>query len=155
VNGNAMLTPNAGNLRTTNSAPSGKGAIVDNTASSATSVTTSVNASGASGASFWVVVGVELRTGITATTVSCSPSTIHKSNISTCTATATGSAPTGTISWSVNGGSVSPVTCTLSSGSCSTIYTAPPRTGTFTITASYSGDSRNYSSSGSANVVVT
>ena len=156
ADGDAVLTADAGILRTTNSAPVGKGAIEDNTASSATSVTTSLHVTGGTSSSSWVVVGVELRTGVTVTTVSCSPSTIHKGKTSTCSATVTGSVPTGTISWSVNGGSVSPTTCTLSSGSCSTTYTAPShQTGTFTVTASYSGDSRNYSSSGSTNVVVS
>ncbi len=60
VDGNAVLTANAGNLRTTNSAPTGMGAIVDNTASKG-SVTTSLSISGGSPSNFWVVVGVELR----------------------------------------------------------------------------------------------
>jgi hypothetical protein len=95
----------------------------------------------------------------TATTVSCSPATISADSSATCTATVTGSSPTGTVSWvssSVTGAftagsgtfsSGPPPSCTLSSGSCSVTYT-DSTSGAPVITASYSGDSNNLASSG-------
>jgi phosphate ABC transporter phosphate-binding protein len=97
--------------------------------------------------------------GTTSTTVSCSVSSLYVDATAACTAivAGSGSAPTGTITWSQSGtGSVSftPSTCTLSAGSCTvTIEGVTP--GSVTITASYGGDSKNAASSGTATPTVS
>ena len=50
-----------GNLRAVNHAPTGWGAVSDNTASSTTLVTTTIHAPGGESSGFWGAIGVELR----------------------------------------------------------------------------------------------
>jgi len=90
------------------------------------------------------------------TSVTCSPNPAHVGSSVTCTATVSGSNPTGTITWSTSsiGGSFSQSVCTLSNGTCSTTYT-DNFTGSVTIAAYYSGDSNNMPSSGSTTLLVT
>lgn len=103
-----------------------------------------------------VVVYGLLSQSTSSTSVVCSPNPVSTGSPTTCTATVSGSNPTGTVAWSTNStsGSFSQSVCTLSSGSCSTSYTdtAP---GTVTITASYSGDSNNVPSGGSTTLAVS
>jgi parallel beta-helix repeat protein len=93
--------------------------------------------------------------GQSSTLVVCSPSTAYAGSSVTCTATVLGSGPTGTVNWttSSSAGSFTQQVCTLSSGSCTTTYT-DNYTGYVTITASYSGDSNNVPSSGTATLTV-
>jgi len=89
------------------------------------------------------------------TSVVCSPNPVLVDSPVTCTATISGSNPTGTVNWSTSSGTGSftqPV-CTLSSGSCSTTY-ADTGPGNVTITASYSGDVDNMKSSGSGSAAL-
>jgi hypothetical protein len=84
----------------------------------------------------------------TSTAVSCDPSSVAIGAPSDCTATVTGSSPTGTVNWSSSGsGTFSSDSCTLSDGTCSVTYT-PSEGGGATITASYGGDTNNAGSSG-------
>ncbi len=89
------------------------------------------------------------------TSVLCSPNPVSVSSSATCTATVSGSSPTGTVIWSTSSstGTFSQNVCTLSSGRCSTTYT-DSSPGTVTITASYSGDSSNGPSSGGVALTV-
>jgi len=89
------------------------------------------------------------------TLVSCSPNPVSIGWPVTCTATVSGSNPTGTVNWTTSSiaGSFSQSVCTLSNGSCSTFYTENS-TGSVTITASYSGDSHNGASSASFTLTV-
>jgi hypothetical protein len=83
------------------------------------------------------------------TDVSCSPPTVAKGSSTTCTADIDGVEPTGTVSWEGNEpGTFSPDTCTVSSGSCSVVFTPNSSMSPVTITAQYSGDSNNLPSSG-------
>src|SRR5439155_11340503 len=68
----------------------------------------------------------------------------------------TASTPTGTVTFTSSGsGTFSSATCTLSGGSCSVTYTpSAVGTGTHTITASYSGDTRPAASTGATEVRV-
>jgi hypothetical protein len=94
--------------------------------------------------------------GSSITKISCSPTSFTVSGTSTCTATVTGSSPTGTITWSQSGsGEVlfSSSTCTLSSGSCSVNVTGHSL-GNVTIEGTYGGDSNNGASSGIETVIV-
>src|SRR5207237_8577606 len=86
-----------------------------------------------------------------ATSVSmvCAPNPVGEGAATTCTATAndtssgTSITPSGTVSWSASpsGGSFSPTTCTLTaSGSCFVTYTGSVTGGTYTLAATYSGD---------------
>jgi parallel beta-helix repeat protein len=90
------------------------------------------------------------------TSVSCSPNPVSIFHSVTCTATVSGSNPTGTITWSTSGigGSFSQSVCALSNGTCSTTY-IDNFTGSVTIAAYYSGDSNNAPSSGSTSLTVT
>lgn len=83
------------------------------------------------------------------TSVVCSPNAVSVGTPVTCTATVSGSNPTGTVTWSTSSstGSFSQSVGTLSSGNCSTSY-ADTSLGTVTITATYSGDTDNAPSSG-------
>src|SRR6185436_6778925 len=62
--------------------------------------------------------------------------------------------PTGTVTWSTTSGSVSPGSCALVSGSCTTTLTPPGATGTATVGASYGGDSGHDPSAGSTTVTI-
>ena len=86
----------------------------------------------------------------TSTSVVCTPSPVYSGSPTTCTATVTGTSPTGTVSWSTSGrGAFSTNSCTLSSsGSCSVSYTPSSSTSPVTITGAYNGDANNFASSG-------
>jgi hypothetical protein len=103
----------------------------------------------------------------TATSVSCSPSTVAPGQSTTCTATVSDTAPSGqtapagVASFTSDGaGSFSASSCTLSpsgaSSSCQVTYT-PSAVGSFThkITASYGGDPTHDPSSGDTGVIVS
>ncbi|MEM2125088.1 MAG: Ig-like domain repeat protein [Candidatus Methanosuratincola sp.] len=87
--------------------------------------------------------------------VTCSPNPANVTLAITCIAIVNGSNPTGTITWTSNSttGSFSPSNCTLTSGNCSSTYT-DTTPGTAIITASYSGDSNNEPSNGTATLTV-
>lgn len=87
------------------------------------------------------------------TSVSCPPHGVVAGDSSACTATVTGSNPTGTVSFTSDaaGGTFSSPTCTLSAGTtpagCQVSYSPDTTvTGSQTITATYSGDSLNLAS---------
>jgi len=99
------------------------------------------------------------------TTVACTPSSITLGGVTTCKVTVTdpgagfASTPTGVVSFTASNtflGSLSPTSCTLSSGSCSVNFksNAESEPGTTSIYASYPGDSIHVSSSGSTLVYV-
>ena len=76
----------------------------------------------------------------------------------------TKSIPTGTVSWSDGGagGSFNATSCTLaqfgtstSTGRCAIVYSPPANAGTFTITATFSGDAIHKTSSGISKLTVT
>ena len=94
----------------------------------------------------------------TTTSVSCSPSSVNGGVPSTCTATVSGSSPTGTVTLTSSSASgyLAPSNgkCTLSSGSCSVTY-RDPNAGAPTVTASYGGDTNNGPSSGATSVTVS
>jgi hypothetical protein len=83
--------------------------------------------------------------------VSCSPSSVTSGSSSTCTATVPSGA-TGTASFSYNG--ITWATSTLSSGSASANSPSTLPVGTYTIVASYSGDSNNSAASASTTLTV-
>ncbi|MDG6906735.1 MAG: hypothetical protein JRN20_13220, partial [Nitrososphaerota archaeon] len=88
----------------------------------------------------------------TAVSLACTPSSIAVNSTSTCTASVSGSSPTGTVAFTVQTGDKGSVTfssqtCTLSSSACSVTVTGSSL-GMVNITASYSGDSINSKSSG-------
>jgi hypothetical protein len=89
----------------------------------------------------------------TTTSVACAPARVVVGQITTCTATVTGDAPTGTVTWlsTDTAGVFSTNPCTLSGGSCSVSYTP---TSSATITGSYSGDQDNRGSTGSFSIAV-
>jgi outer membrane protein assembly factor BamB len=89
------------------------------------------------------------------TSVVCSPNPVSVGSPVTCSATVSGSNPTGIVSWSTDSstGCFSQLLCNLCLGSCSTTYT-DTRPGTVSITASYSGDSNNAPSSRSTTLAV-
>ena len=78
------------------------------------------------------------------TSVSCSPGLVSVGFPVTCTATVSGSSPTGTITWSTSSsaGSFNQSICILSNGSCTTMYT-DNSSGSAIITGSYTGDLDN------------
>ncbi|MGP8057771.1 MAG: hypothetical protein ACLP9K_09260 [Nitrososphaerales archaeon] len=84
----------------------------------------------------------------TTTTVRCSLLSGAVGSPASCTATVTGTSPTGTISWSSNGrGTFSTASCTLSAEQCSVTYAPSSYTPSVTITAAYGGDFYNSVSS--------
>ena len=97
--------------------------------------------------------------GLTATTtvVSCLPASFGIGSGSTCTATVTGSAPTGTVTFTQAGaGTVtfsSGGMCTLSAGSCFVTATGATA-GAVTVTGTYGGDGSNSGSFGTDPVTV-
>jgi hypothetical protein len=91
------------------------------------------------------------------TLVCASPDIVNHPSV--CTATVTGASPTGTMSFSASGSGTfipSSATCTLDAlSSCSVLYVPSTTTGSpQTITASYSGDTYNLPSSGTAPITV-
>ncbi|MBI3639483.1 MAG: Ig-like domain repeat protein [Thaumarchaeota archaeon] len=98
----------------------------------------------------------------TTTTVTPNPSTVNSGAQVTFTVTIIDShmsptTPTGTVTWSDggSGGTFTPTPCTLSSGSCTTSYTASiTSTSSVTITASYAGDSAHSGSAGISSLSV-
>ena len=102
--------------------------------------------------------GNSIAQDITSVMVTSSTSTISSGGQVTVTAKVTDSinsqnTPTSSISWSdgIGGGTFTPSSCTLISGSCTVSYTPsanPPNA--ITITASYSGDSTHQASTGSS-----
>src|SRR5207247_10733670 len=109
-----------------------------------------------------------LRLDTTTTVVSPNPASATQGSPIVFTATITDtsasspSSPTGTVSWSDNGagGSFLTGTCNLSpttptQGECTVTYVAPFTTGSFTISASYSGDSIHLPSSGTSSLTVS
>jgi len=94
----------------------------------------------------------------TSTTVTPGTGTINQGSQIQFTATVTGTSssqvtPTGTVTWSDGnlGGIFNPSSCTISSGTCTTSYTAPLNySGTITITTIYNGDTANSGSTGTS-----
>ena len=85
----------------------------------------------------------------TSTGVICSPSPVVAGSPTQCTATVTGSSPSGLVSWSSSGsGSFDSYSCELSSGACSVNYTSTTAKSPVNITAIYKGDSKNGQSNG-------
>ncbi|MDG7001129.1 MAG: thermopsin, partial [Nitrososphaerota archaeon] len=106
-----------------------------------------------------LTAGGDLKFSTTTSTVSCFVSALTNGSGTKCTASVLGSSPTGTVTWSQsssNGGFVSfgTSTCTLSSGGCSVNLTSTSP-GKVDISATYSGDTSNWASSGSFNLTVS
>ncbi|MDE1858871.1 MAG: Ig-like domain repeat protein, partial [Thaumarchaeota archaeon] len=92
----------------------------------------------------------------TTTSVVCDPVYPDVGHTSTCTATVSGSSPTGQVTFTASGaGSVSPATqsCGLSGGSCAVTFSGAS-VGDVSIGTSYAGDGGNLGSSGSASITV-
>jgi hypothetical protein len=96
----------------------------------------------------------------TTTVVSCVPASFNVTGSSTCTATVTGSAPSGVVDWKSTStdyifdlGSCS-LTTTGDTGTCDSTYT-DYMAGSRTITGTYAGDTANLPSSGTTSVDVT
>ena len=93
--------------------------------------------------------------------ISCVPSSGTVGATTTCTATVTGSSPTGTVSWTQGTPGTGTVTffsssCMLTSGSCSVTATrSSVGSGSVTITGTYSGDSNNAGSAGTFLLTIT
>ncbi len=102
--------------------------------------------------------GLKVGKVSTSVAISCSSTTLNVGAPVTCTAVVQGGylSQTGTVTWSKASGSgkvtFSPMTCTLSAGSCSVTVTATAA-GSVKIKAAYGGDSNNLRSS--ATVVLT
>lgn len=90
------------------------------------------------------------------TSVFCSPAIVSVGFPVSCTATVSGSSPTGTITWSTSSsaGSFNQSICVLSNGSCTTMYT-DNSSGSAIITGCYSGDLDNTASCGTFILTVT
>ncbi len=87
------------------------------------------------------------------TTVGCTPAQVLLGAATKCTASVSGSAPTGTVSWaSSSKGQFIPNPCTLSSGACSVSFKLSTAASPVTISATYGGDARNIGSQGSFEV---
>ena len=96
---------------------------------------------------------------VTSTTaVTCSPGSVLVGSSTSCTATVTGSSPTGAVMFSTFVGAMSQfssTTCALTSGTCHVNYTPASSTSPVTIMATYEGDSNNSVSSGTFSLTVT
>ncbi|MHB8565531.1 MAG: Ig-like domain repeat protein [Nitrososphaerales archaeon] len=86
----------------------------------------------------------------TTVSLSCAPSSIAVNASATCTATVTGSSPTGNVTFAAQSGGVtfSSHACTLSSGGKCSVTATASALGLVNINASYAGDSVNAKSSG-------
>jgi hypothetical protein len=84
------------------------------------------------------------------TTILCIAAPVGVGFVTTCRATVSGNAPTGTVSWSSAGqGLFSPATCTVSRfGYCQVTYKPSSGISPVPVTAKYSGDSHNTKSEG-------
>jgi len=82
-----------------------------------------------------------------------SPDSIVYGSSTTCTATVTGSSPTGTVSFTYNFNSWT--SCTLSGGSCSVSGLSSAAVGVYTITGNYSGDGNNHAANGSTSLTIS
>src|SRR5438874_1591827 len=100
----------------------------------------------------------------TMTSVDCVPPRVPVNSATTCTATVTDtspgtmSVPSGTVTFTSTGtGTFSSTSCTLgATGTCSVTYTPTAvGTGLHTITATYGGDAKHLTSSGTTTVLVT
>ena len=126
--------------------------------------------SGRGGGIYFTVVSGSITftkstTRASSTIVACTPSSILQGGTSTCTVTVTDPGagvkitPTGTVSFAMSNGlgSINPVSCTLSSGSCSAVFTSNQEagSGTTSIYATYGGDTNHISSAGSTLLYVT
>lgn len=113
------------------------------------------NALNVSGTSQTVpLLGTAQTVGSTTTTLSAAASTIVYGTSTTVTATVAGAGnPTGSIAFTVNGTTIG--SAALSSGKASITIPKSLSAGPATVTATYSGDSNNSSSAGSANITVT
>lgn len=102
----------------------------------------------------------ELTVGKALTTVAiaCPSTTLSVGVPLTCTATASGYFPAGTVTWAkvlgTGGITFSPKTCNLSLGSCTVTVTAT-RAGSIRIKAAYSGDPNNRMGSGTLVLIAT
>jgi len=105
-----------------------------------------------------------LTTDPTSTTISCAPSTVVVGQAMTCNATVTDTVnlitPTGTVSFTVTGGTGTLGSCALAgttagNASCSVTYTPACASSSQVITGSYAGDAAHSSSSGFTSVQVS
>jgi parallel beta-helix repeat protein len=90
-------------------------------------------------------------------TVSCSPASVAVYSVTICKATVTGDSPTGTVTLAQSGeGSVffTVKKCTLVAGTCTATMTGS-KVGTVVLMATYSGDSNNRGSSGTAKLTIS
>ncbi len=87
--------------------------------------------------------------------VGCDPASIYAGGTTDCTASVSGTNPTGSIYWesSSNDYSISSVDCTLSGGACDVQY-ADSTVGTSTLYAYYSGDANNLPGAGTTELPV-
>ncbi len=109
----------------------------------------------------WAMEGTSTTsTSSSTTSVSANPSSVTVGNTIVFTATVTGSllgpTPTGSVAWfqGGSGGSFSPGSCQLVSGSCQATYTAPSTAGTVTISVQYSGDPKYAERTGTSTLSV-
>ena len=94
----------------------------------------------------------------TITVVTCARWSVFVDTSTTCTATVTGSSPTGAVMFSTSVGTesqFSSTTCALSSGTCHVPYTPTSTDSPVTIMAIYEGDQNNAGSSGTFSLTVT
>jgi|GEM_PF-5415355 len=97
--------------------------------------------------------------------ITCKPFSVSTGASTTCTAKVTGALPTGTVTFSSNGGGAfssgkgssasNRTTCKLSEGSCSVKYRPNSAISPVNVTASYSGDVNNLGAFGNFSLTVT
>jgi hypothetical protein len=108
-----------------------------------------------SGVATYTVIATRGTKTTSSLSESCSTNSIEVGTFTTCTATATGDAPSGEVTFTTTStsGTFTPTNakCTFHSGTCSVTYTDTAASSlTATITASYSGDAYNTASSTSS-----
>jgi hypothetical protein len=134
--------------------PASVGFMAGNGYDSFTAQWVRVRAAPANGVMPSVTIGALTTLTPTSNSLACSPSPLAAGSNITCTATVTGSTPTGTVSFTSTGsGTFTPINgqCTLTGGACSVAY-SQNTVGSPTINASYGGDSNNLKSSDSVTV---